>query len=227
MKTPVLELEFADDLVKKMRIPAADKSSLPDAVRRYNETVMEWYHERGAHQDLSADDLLGHFPTFIVRVAGFILEVQSGGEKYPSGFSVAVFSPKGVVVDERNFLDPYPGEVIPQKWGHGAPVVDGRKPVEISPVVSAPSFTFRVGSFSALVYDVHFTPDVFCALNLRVSRMTDDMAVYVTSYFWHYLDTAKYPVKRALLDGTPIIDARNPMKFSPANPLHPPFIPPQ
>lgn len=225
MKNEILELEFADPCVKKMRIPAADNESLPDEVRRYHEALQEWYHARGFHKVLSADDVVARFPTFIIRVAGFTLEVQGGGEVYPKGFAFVVFNPQGVAVDEVNFMHPEADEKIPEKLEHGAPVVDWRKLVKFFPTNDRLEFIFYLGSFRVSVHSI-FSSASCKEFSLYISRKNAVREVVCAT---HYIWFAK-PSPRELMsvwpDGTSIIDARKPMVLTPSNPKYPPFIPP-
>lgn len=106
---------------------------LPEADRRFSEAMMSWYHAQGMHTELNADDLIKKFPTFVLRLGGFTLSLQHGGEKYPVGFSLTVYNPEGVVVDDRNYLYLKEGEPVSKRWPHGAIVVDGRKQMDFVP----------------------------------------------------------------------------------------------
>ena len=111
-------------------IPVNKRDDMSPKIRRFDEKMMAWYHQRGMHQGMSADELLKRFPTFLVRIGSFTLSLQSGGKKYPQGFSLTVFNPKETVVDDRNYLYPKRGEKVPKRWPHGAHVVDGSKPMK-------------------------------------------------------------------------------------------------
>mgnify|MGYP001598163357 CR=1 FL=1 len=109
------------------------ESDFPPKLREFDEKMMEWYHNLGMHLDIDPDKLLELFPTYMVRIGSFTLVIQSGGEKYPKGFSLSVFNEDGVIVDDRNYMSPGPDEIVPERWPHGAIVVDGRKPMDFVP----------------------------------------------------------------------------------------------
>ena len=46
---------------------------------------------------------------------------------------MSVFNEDGVIVDDRNYMSPGPDEIVPERWPHGAIVVDGRKPMDFVP----------------------------------------------------------------------------------------------
>ena len=114
-------------------LPVTRRTDLPAKVRQFDEKMMQWYHRRGMHRSISADDLIKRFPTFLVKIGSFTLSIQSGGKKYPKGFSLTVFNPRNVVVDDRNYMLPKSGEKIPKRWPHGAFVVNGTKPMKFTP----------------------------------------------------------------------------------------------
>lgn len=228
-KPPALEVEFFDGRGKQTIPAMQSKNELPAKIYELSVRMMDWYHALGKYGETSAEDLIRQYPSYLLRVEGFTLEIEGGGEKYPDGMCLAVFNPDSVVVDERNFMYPEPGKTLPEKWGHGAFVVDGSRPLATFPHIVSPTLSFSVGSFGVLIYDsseklrTRGVEDLFefslCVYN------KDGMPVFVRRYIYSGLEYDQF--QEILDDGTLVVDARNPMVYIPPDPKHTPFIPPQ
>lgn len=121
---------------------ANDIHDLPEADRCFLDAMMEWYHAQGMQADISASDIVGQFPTFVIRLASFTVIFRSDGGESPLGFSLTVYNQVGIPVDDRSYLYDDEGEQVPERLPHGAVVVDGRKPMDFVPVNPAhPKFT--------------------------------------------------------------------------------------
>lgn len=87
----------------------SQRRNIPPKIRRFDEKMMTWYHQRGMHRITSAEDLLKQFPTFLIRIGSFTISIQSGGKKYPKGFSLTVFNPKELyVIDGTKIMKFFP-----------------------------------------------------------------------------------------------------------------------
>ncbi len=224
----VLKVRFFDGREKQAIQPIRYRDEFPPKIFELSERMMDWYHALGKHLEIGPEDLIRQFPHFLIRVEGFTILVEGGGEKYPDSVCLGFFSPKEMVVDELNFMYPEPGKELPQKWPHGAIVVDGSKPLDFEPEVVRPHLWFSQGSFRIVVYDrlserVKGAEDLFGFSLLVVNE--HGLTVFARRYIYSGWEYDKFP--QILDDGVPVVDARKPFDYVSADPLHPKFIPPQ
>lgn len=212
-------------------VPLLNDDTAPEPIRNFNETMMEWYHRIGKFPDLTVEMLLLQYPSYAISVSGFILELQSGGEKYPKAISISVYNPQGVIVDECNIMYPLPDRPLPEsmKWGHGSPVVDASKSLSLrSKNMRDFGGTFRLEPFFCCFYNRLGKTDwrefdEVRGFSLSVFNQ-NGFPIFERRYLWQLTRNAKFP--QEVFDGNEVTDARRVMRFLPPDSKHPEFVPP-
>jgi hypothetical protein len=103
------------------------------------EDMIVWHKQNAKGPDLTVDELLKDL--IGMKVGSFTFLIEDGGQEHHGNVGMAVFNSAGVLVDDRIWFSPAPGQSVPKKSFIGTPIVDGTRPNTYTPLnKKAPPF---------------------------------------------------------------------------------------